>query len=183
LLMRYAGRLFGRADADVYLGGILVSWISFVLAMVALFLLARLDLPRRQAVRAVLLTAIFPFGFFFGMVYTEALFLLLAVSSFYAFRTRRWMVGGVCGGLATHTRHRHPDAAGARVARVAERGADATRSRAGDRRAAAGRRRHRRLFDLRLSVERQRVRVGGVNHTVGIPSRRPGLDGARAVRS
>ena len=104
LLMRYAGRLFGRADADVYLGGILVSWISFVLAMVALFFLARLDLPRRQAVRAVLLTAIFPFGFFFGMVYTEALFLLLAVSSFYAFRTRRWMVGGVCGGLATATR-------------------------------------------------------------------------------
>ncbi len=104
LLMRYAGRLFGRADADVYVGGILVSWISFALAMVALFFLARLDLPRRQAERAVLLTAIFPFGFFFGMIYAEALFFLLAVLSFYAFRTRRWMVGGVCGGLATATR-------------------------------------------------------------------------------
>jgi hypothetical protein len=104
LLMRYVGRLFGRADADVYLGGILVSWISFVLAMVAIYFLARLDLPRRRAERAVLLTAIFPFGFFFGMVYTEALFLLLTVLSFYACRTRRWLLGGICGGLATATR-------------------------------------------------------------------------------
>jgi hypothetical protein len=104
LLMRYAGRLFGPTDADVYLGGILVSWISFVLAMVALFFLARLDLPRRRAERAVVLAAVFPFSFFFGMIYTEALFLLLAVLAFYAFRTRRWIVGGIVGGLATATR-------------------------------------------------------------------------------
>jgi mannosyltransferase PIG-V len=104
MLMRYAGRLFGRTTADMYLGGILVAWTSFVLAMVALFFLARLDLPRRQAERAVLLTAIFPFAFFFGMVYTESLFLLLTVLSFYGFRTRRWWLGGVAGALATATR-------------------------------------------------------------------------------
>jgi len=104
MLMRQAGRLFGHTTADIYLGGILVAWTSFVLAMVALFFLARLDLPRRQAERAVLLTAIFPFAFFFGMVYTESLFLLLTVLSFYGFRTRRWWLGGVAGALATATR-------------------------------------------------------------------------------
>jgi hypothetical protein len=104
LLTRFASRLFGHADADIYFGGILVSWLSFALAMVALFYLARLDLPQRRAERAALLAAIFPFSFFFGMVYTEALFLLLAVASFYAFRTRQWVLGGVCGGLATATR-------------------------------------------------------------------------------
>ena len=72
--------------------------------MVALFFLARLDLTRHQAERAVLLTAIFPFSFFFGMVYTEALFLLLTVLSFYAFRSQRWILGGLIGGLATATR-------------------------------------------------------------------------------
>ena len=71
ILMRHAGRLFGRTAADFYLGGILVSWTAFVLAMVALYYLARLDLPRRRAERAVLLTAIFPFSFFSGMVYTD----------------------------------------------------------------------------------------------------------------
>ncbi len=104
LLMRYAGVLFGHSGAAVYLGGILVSWVAFTAAMVALYFLARLDLPRARAERAALLTAIFPFSFFFGMVYTEALFLLLTVLAFYFFRTRRWILGGVCGGLASATR-------------------------------------------------------------------------------
>jgi hypothetical protein len=104
LLMRYVGRAFGRRAGDLYLGGIVVSWVAFVLAMVVMFSLARLDLPRRRAERAVLLTAIFPFAFFYGVAYTEALFLFFTVASFYCFRTRRWVLGGVCGGLATATR-------------------------------------------------------------------------------
>src|SRR5258708_29041668 len=72
--------------------------------MVALFYLARLDLPRERAERAVVLTAVFPFAFFFGVVYTESLFLLLTVLSFYGFRTRRWWLGGAAGALATATR-------------------------------------------------------------------------------
>jgi hypothetical protein len=104
LLMRYVGRLFGRAPGDIYLGGIVVSWTSFVLAMVALYYLALLDLPRRRAERAVLLTAIFPFSFFFGAVYTESTFLLFTVLSFYCFRTRRWAAAGVFGAIATATR-------------------------------------------------------------------------------
>jgi len=64
LLMRYVGRLFGRAPGNLYLGGIIVSWVAFVAAMVILYRLASLDLPRRRAERAVLLTAVFPFSFF-----------------------------------------------------------------------------------------------------------------------
>ena len=104
LLMRYVGRAFGRAPSDFFFGGILVAWISFVLAAIALFYLARLDLPRRQAERAVLLAAIFPFAFFFGVAYSESTYLLFTVLSFYLFRTRRWLLGGVCGAVATATR-------------------------------------------------------------------------------
>jgi hypothetical protein len=104
LLMRYAGRLFGRAPSDVYLGGIVVSWLAFSGAMVVLYYLAGLDLPRRRAERAVLVIAVFPFAFFFGVVYSEALFLLFTVLCFYGFRTRRWIPGGVFGALATGTR-------------------------------------------------------------------------------
>jgi hypothetical protein len=104
LLMRYVGRLFGRSPGDLYLGGIVVSWVSFALAMVVLYRLAALDLPRRRAERAVLLTAIFPFSFFFGAVYTESTFLLFTLLSFYGFRTRRWALGGVAGAVATATR-------------------------------------------------------------------------------
>ena len=104
LLMRFVGRLFGRAPGDVYLGGIVVSWLSFAVAMVVLYRLALLDLPRRRAERAVLLTAIFPFAFFFGAVYTESTFLLFTLIAFHGFRTRRWALGGIAGALATATR-------------------------------------------------------------------------------
>ena len=104
LLMRYAGRLLGRTAADVYLGGLAVSWLTFAAALIALVSLARLDVSRERAERAGLLIAIFPFSFFFGLVYTESLFLLLAVVAFYGFRTRHWIAGGVAGGLATATR-------------------------------------------------------------------------------
>src|SRR5262249_47615626 len=104
LLMRYVGRLFGHRAADVFLGGIAVSWIAFILAMLVLFRLALLDLPRRRAGRGVVLCAIFPFAFFYGVVYSESTFLLLAVSTFYLFRTRRWLGGGLTGALATAAR-------------------------------------------------------------------------------
>lgn len=104
LATRYASRLFGHSAGAIYLGGIAVSWIAFAVAMVVLLHLARLDLPPPEAERAVLLTAIFPFAFFFGFVYTESLFLLASLTTFYAFRTRRWVAGGLAGAVATATR-------------------------------------------------------------------------------
>jgi mannosyltransferase PIG-V len=104
MLMRMVGRLFGRHHAIYYLSGIGVSWACFVLAMVALYYLARLDLPRHRAERAVLLAMIFPFAFFFGVAYSESTFLLFAVLAFYLFRTRRWVAGGLCAAVATATR-------------------------------------------------------------------------------
>jgi hypothetical protein len=104
LLMRWVGRLFGPGPVAVYYGGILVSWVAFVLAMIVLYRLAALDLPEDRAERAVLYTAVFPFAFFFGVVYSESTFLLFTLLAFYGFRTRRWLLGGLAGGLATATR-------------------------------------------------------------------------------
>jgi mannosyltransferase PIG-V len=104
LLMRYAGRLFGHSPSALYFGGIVVSWAAFVLAMVLLLRLAMLDADDDQAERAVYLAAIFPFAFFYGVVYTEATFLLFVLAAFYGFRRRWWIVGGVFGALATATR-------------------------------------------------------------------------------
>src|SRR6266851_5131467 len=88
MLIRFVGRMFERHHAIFYISGIVISWVCFVLAMVALYYLARLDLPRHRAERAVLLTMIFPFAFFFGVAYSESTFLLFAVLAFYCFRTR-----------------------------------------------------------------------------------------------
>jgi hypothetical protein len=104
LLMSYVGRALGRQPSDLYFGGLIVSWVAFALALVAIYNLARLDLPASRARRAALLTAIFPFAFYFGAVYTEALFLAAVAWCVYFFRARRWIAGGLCGALATATR-------------------------------------------------------------------------------
>jgi Mannosyltransferase (PIG-V) len=104
LLMRTVGHVIGRGSAGFYMGGLIVSWTAFIAAMIALYHLARLDMSPRRAARAALLTAIFPFAFFFGAVYSESLFLASTVACFYCFRTKRWLAGGLCGAVATATR-------------------------------------------------------------------------------
>lgn len=104
MLMRYVGRMFGRYHAAFYFGGIVVSWTCYVLAMIAFYYLARLDLEPAQAERAVLLISIFPFAFFFGMIYSESTFLLFTVLAFLWFRTRWWILGGLAASIAIATR-------------------------------------------------------------------------------
>lgn len=105
LLMRYLALALGDGRSHVYMAGIMISWGAFALAMVMLYRLARIELnDESSAVHAIVYAAIFPFAFFFGVVYTEALFLLLSVTAFYGFRTRRWWLGAVAGALATATR-------------------------------------------------------------------------------
>ena len=100
----YVGRLLGSSAPAIYAGLILVSWAAFAAAMVVLYRIARLDVDEHAARRAVMLSAAFPFAFFFGMPYTESLFLLLTLAAFYGFRTRGWLAGGAAGALATATR-------------------------------------------------------------------------------
>ncbi|RPH64587.1 MAG: hypothetical protein EHM89_01345 [Acidobacteria bacterium] len=104
MLMRHVGRLFGTRAFDYYLGGIVISWLAFLLAMAVLHRLALLDVSQQDADRAVLYAAIFPFAFFYGVVYTESLFLLLAITAFYGFRTKRWLLGALAGALVGATR-------------------------------------------------------------------------------
>jgi hypothetical protein len=48
--------------------------------------------------------SIFPTAIFFSAVYTEALFLMLTVASFYYMRERRWWMAGIIGFFAALTR-------------------------------------------------------------------------------
>lgn len=104
MLMRHVGRLFGTRAFDYYLGGIVISWLAFFGAMVLLYRLASLDVAPEEAERAIWYAAIFPFAFFYGVVYTESLFLLLAVAAFYGFRTKHWLLGALAGALLGATR-------------------------------------------------------------------------------
>jgi hypothetical protein len=102
--MGYLGYWMGGGTANYYYAGIIISWTAFAAAMVVLYRLARLDLDRDEAARACVFASVFPFAFFFGMVYPSSLFLLLCVVSFYAFRRGHWVTGALAGALVTCTR-------------------------------------------------------------------------------
>jgi hypothetical protein len=105
MLMRFLADAMGGGRVRVYMAGILISWTAFILAMLVLHRLARLELgDDEKAWRTVIFAAVFPFAFFFGVVYTESLFLLFSVTTFYAARTHRWWLVAVAGALVTATR-------------------------------------------------------------------------------
>ncbi|MGQ0735905.1 MAG: hypothetical protein ACT4QD_19900, partial [Acidobacteriota bacterium] len=104
LLMRAGGWLLGGRQQDYYFAGIVISWLAFAAAMVMVYRLALLDLPRPAALRAAAYAAVFPFAFFFGMVYSESLYLLALVTAVYALRSQRWLTAAVAGSVMTATR-------------------------------------------------------------------------------
>ncbi len=86
------------------LNGLIISNVSFLGSLWLLYKLARLDLSASAARRTLIFLLVFPTSFFFASLYTESLFLLVTLASFYAARQRRWLLAGVCGALAAATR-------------------------------------------------------------------------------
>lgn len=83
---------------------LLISNLAFLGALLYLWRLTAWELGGEVAGRAILYLAVFPSAFFFFAGYTESLFLLLSVASFYYFRRQAWLAAGLFGGLAATTR-------------------------------------------------------------------------------
>jgi hypothetical protein len=84
--------------------GIVVSTVFFLLALVLLHRLVRLDFHHEDAGRTVFYIAAFPMAFFFWAVYSESLFLLLSVAALLAMRTQRFWWAALAVSLAIWTR-------------------------------------------------------------------------------
>lgn len=100
LLMRAVAPLAGGTVA----AGLLVANAAYALALCVLYQLATLRFDRDVARRSVVLLACFPYSFFLGAIYTEALFLLLAVAAFWLAERRQWWLAGLAAGLCSATR-------------------------------------------------------------------------------
>jgi hypothetical protein len=81
-----------------------ISLACFFAALVLLHRLVTIELGGRYARPALLLLAFFPTAFFYGIPFTESLFLLLAVGAFLAARTGNWPVAGIALALASATK-------------------------------------------------------------------------------
>jgi Gpi18-like mannosyltransferase len=95
---------FGSSPALVLVVAYAVSLSCFMAALVLLHRLTSIELGERFARPALMLLAFFPTALFYGIPYTESLFLLLAVGAFLAARLGRWTIAGIVLALASATR-------------------------------------------------------------------------------
>lgn len=103
----YTGLLaiLGRVFFGHYVAaGIVLSLAAAAAAFVLVRRLAALELGEEAARRATLALALFPLSFFLQAVYSESLFLLLAVGAFYAARREHWPAAAAATALAFLTR-------------------------------------------------------------------------------
>ena len=75
--------------------GVAISIVSFFIAIIFLVKLVKLDDSDPNIAKWTIISLLtFPTSFFLGSVYTEGLFLMLVVLSFYCARTNRWWLAG-----------------------------------------------------------------------------------------
>jgi hypothetical protein len=100
-LLAGVGRVFGGHYA---IAGVVLSLAAAAVAFVLLRRLTAFELGEETARRAVVLLAVFPLSLFLGAVYSESLFLALAVGAFYAARRGRWPLAALATAAAFLTR-------------------------------------------------------------------------------
>ncbi len=100
-LVAVIGAVLGGHDLTA---GVLISLVSLLGSLVLLERLGVRLVGGPSARRAVLYLALFPTAFFFGAVYSESLYLLLALGAFLLAERGRFLPAGVVCGLAILTR-------------------------------------------------------------------------------
>lgn len=100
----FAVRALAALTGSVWVSGLLISNLAFLGALILLYRLAQLKYDSGVAGRTVLYVASFPTAFFFYAMYTESVYLLAVVATFYFLEKNRGWSAGVAGGLAALTR-------------------------------------------------------------------------------
>lgn len=103
LLVGYLGGISGSMVSLAVIG-LLISNLSFLVSLVLFWKLVILDYSKKIAFLSVFILLSFPTSFYFGALYTESLFLVLVLGSFYAARKNQWLLAGILGAVASATR-------------------------------------------------------------------------------
>lgn len=88
----------------ITLTGYLISTISFLVSLIYLYKLLILDYSKRFALGVIALLLLYPASFYFNAVYSESLFLMLLITSFYNFRKKHYFLAGLIGFFAALSR-------------------------------------------------------------------------------
>lgn len=101
ILIHYVGLLTG---GNLIISGLIISNIAFLISIFVLKKLLEIDYSHDLVRWTIIFLILFPTSFYFGSLYTESLFFLLVLLSFYFARKGNWILAGITGLLASLTR-------------------------------------------------------------------------------
>lgn len=104
ILMNLLAWPFGKDTITLIFSGLFISNLSLLLSLIILWKLIILDYSKNIARLTILLILVFPTSFYFGALYSESLFLLLTVASFYLIRKNRWFWATLLGVFSSGAR-------------------------------------------------------------------------------
>lgn len=113
ILIRYFSYIFPRVkdlntilftDPAFFYSGLILSNTFFLAALYIFYKLVAIDFKKEVSFLSIILLLVFPTSFFFGSIYTESLFLLLAVSAIYLIRKENFFWAAIIIALSTATR-------------------------------------------------------------------------------
>ncbi len=102
--IRFVSQIVGGSLFQVTLSGALISIVSSILFFIGLIKLIKIDYSQKISELTLLLLVTFPASFYFFAVYTESLFLALAVWSFYFARKKNFLVAALLASIASGTK-------------------------------------------------------------------------------
>ena len=91
-------------DNYALISGLLVSNVSFLISLFIFARLLEIDYKKDQILWIIVILLTFPSSFFFGGLYSESLFFLFIISSFYFARKKHWLYSGLFGALSSAAR-------------------------------------------------------------------------------
>lgn len=103
-LYSYGIRLFNLIFGNSMVSALVLSTIAYGAGCCYFYKLVYMEYGKSVAEGAVLFLSIFPFGFFFGAMMTESLFLFVTAGALYYIRRHNWPACALFGALAGMTR-------------------------------------------------------------------------------
>lgn len=97
-------KLFSYLIPSPFIVGFILSNVFLLSSLYILRKLLKLDYDAKRILSTIIFLLLFPTSFFFGSVYSESLFFLLTLLSFYFARKKQWLLVGLFGALASATR-------------------------------------------------------------------------------
>lgn len=89
---------------NLFISAVLISNISFLIGLLGCYKLLKVHYSEKIPFWAIVFILSFPTSFFFGSIYTEGLFFLLTISTFYLIEKNHLALAAIIGSLAASTR-------------------------------------------------------------------------------